>query len=77
MAKQKTFEEAIERLEEIIGLLEAGQAPLDDSLKYFEEGIGLVKLCTAKLDKAEQKITILTKQEDGEYHEQDFSETEE
>ncbi len=75
--KQKTFEEAIARLEEIIESLEDGEAPLDSSLKYFEEGIGLVKYCTGKLDDAEQKIKILVKDnQEGGYDERDFTKAE-
>lgn len=72
--KQKTFEEALLRLEEIIESLEDGKTPLDDSLKYYEEGIGLVKYCTGKLDSAEQKIKKLVKNQEGGYDEQDITE---
>lgn len=58
--KKKTFEQAMVRLEEIVNLLERGEAPLEESLKLFEEGTGLMKQCTALLDKAEQKVTKLT-----------------
>jgi len=54
------FEEAITRLDAIVKSLEDGRAPLDSSLALFEEGVGLVKLCGAKLDAAEQKIKVLT-----------------
>ena len=60
-----TFETAIARLEEIVRLLESGNAPLDVSLGLFEEGVALVKLCNAKLDTAEQKVKILTDVGDG------------
>ncbi len=45
--------------------LDSGNAPLDKSLSLFEEGVGLVKLCSAKLDSAEQRVKILTRGEDG------------
>jgi exodeoxyribonuclease VII small subunit len=70
--KEMTFETALSRLEEIVRELENGAAPLDQSLQLFEEGVGLVKLCGNRLDEAEQKIRILTKQEDGGYEEQPF-----
>ncbi|MBR0302219.1 MAG: exodeoxyribonuclease VII small subunit [Clostridia bacterium] len=57
------FEAALARLEEIVASLERGKCELDESLSLFEEGVSLVKLCTEKLDGAEQKIRILT--EDG------------
>ena len=55
-----TFEAAMARLEEIVRMLESGNAPLDVSLTLFEEGVALVKLCNSKLDAAEQKVKILT-----------------
>ena len=63
--KQKSFEENITRLEEIVGLLEKGEAPLADSLALFEEGTKLVSACTKMLDQAEQKVVKLSKGEDG------------
>ena len=63
--RNMTFEEAIARLEEIVRALESGSAPLDESLALFEEGVGLVKLCNERLDGAEQKVRLLTKNPDG------------
>lgn len=74
--KEPTFEEALARLEEIVKELETGSAPLDQSLTMFEEGVQLVKLCGGKLDEAEQRIRILTKNGDGTYDEKPFGETE-
>ncbi len=65
MAKKFVFEEAMGRLEEIISLLEKGDAPLDQSLALFEEGASLIKKCGSALDKAEQKVTMLVRTEDG------------
>lgn len=62
--KDISFEEAVERLEKIVRMLESGSVPLDDSLVLFEEGVELVKTCNSKLDVVQQKITLLTK--DGE-----------
>lgn len=62
--KDISFEEAVERLEKIVRMLESGSVPLDDSLVLFEEGVELVKTCNIKLDAVQQKITLLTK--DGE-----------
>lgn len=58
----KTFEQAVERLEEIVKALEAGRAGLDETLRLYEEGIALVRECNEKLDGAEQKIKMLTAQ---------------
>ena len=71
--KEKTFEEAMSRLEEIVRSLDGGTAGLDDSLGLFEEGIALVKFCNSKLDTAEQKIKILIGAPDGTLEEKDFS----
>ena len=57
--KKPSFEEALGRLEEIVGLLERGECGLDQSLKLFEEGAGLAGLCEEMLDKAEQKVNLL------------------
>ena len=67
-----TFETAIARLEEIVRMLESGNAPLDKSLAMFEEGVALVKLCNSRLDTAEQKVKILTASGDGTLTEQDM-----
>ena len=74
--KEYTFESAMERLEQIVRALEGGQTNLEESLAAFEEGIGLVKLCTAKLDAAEQRVKILLADASGEYREADFQKTE-
>ena len=61
----KTFEENMARLEEIVTLLEKGDAQLGDSLKLFEEGTKLVDTCRKELDKAEQQVVKLMKGSDG------------
>ena len=71
--KEKTFEEAMSRLEEIVRALDGGTAGLDDSLGLFEEGIALVKLCNTKLEGAEQKVKLLAKGEGGDLVETDFA----
>ena len=66
MAEKKlTFEQAMARLEEIVRRLEAGESPLDESMALFEEGAKLAAQCSAMLDKAEQKVTKLTRQRDA------------
>jgi len=66
MKEEMTFEMAMARLEEIVKLLERGDAPLDTSLKLFEEGTMLIRRCGEYLDKAEQKVVKLMKSETGE-----------
>lgn len=56
---EPTFEEALERLKEVVRQLEKGEATLEESLKLFEEGISLVRICNSQLEKAEAKIRIL------------------
>ncbi len=73
---EKSFEENITRLEEIVGLLERGDAPLQGSLDLFEEGTALVGACAALLDRAEQKVVKLQKGPDGEPVELPFAEEE-
>ncbi len=70
--KELAFEEALSRLEEIVRALDGGAAPLDESLALFEEGVRLVKLCSAKLDGAEQRVKILVRSEDGAVSEEDL-----
>ena len=69
--KEIAFEEAIERLEKIVATLENGKAPLDESLRAFEEGVALINICKKQLDEAEQKVKILTEQ-GGKKDEKDF-----
>ncbi|WP_394273187.1 exodeoxyribonuclease VII small subunit [Butyricicoccus sp.] len=57
-----TFEQAMKRLEEIVTQLEAGEAPLDKSMALFEEGTKLSAYLSGLLDRAEQKVTMVTTQ---------------
>ena len=65
MAEKITFEAAVTRLDEIVRLLERGEVSVEESLKLFEEGASLMKKCSVILDKAEQKVTLIMKGEDG------------
>ena len=69
---KKTFEQSLARLEEIVRLLEKGDAPLAESLGLFEEGAGLIRACGELLDDAEQKVVQLKKGADGEPEEHPF-----
>ncbi len=57
--KTKSFEEAMQRLEEIVRQMETGDVPLEKSLQLFEEGVKLSRLCHERLNEAEKKITLL------------------
>jgi exodeoxyribonuclease VII small subunit len=59
------FEDALDRLEDIINNLQDGNLPLEESLKKFEEGVSLVRMCQKKLDDAETKVSLLIKDEKG------------
>jgi len=58
MAKEK-FEEAMAKLEALVRKMETGDLTLEESLKAFEEGIRLSRLCAARLDDAERRVEIL------------------
>lgn len=66
-----TFEQALARLEQIVRSLEGGNVPLEDLISLFDEGTSLVKLCTERLDKAEEKVKLL-QMKDGILTEEDF-----
>ncbi|MBI3357036.1 MAG: exodeoxyribonuclease VII small subunit [Nitrospirae bacterium] len=59
------FEQAMARLEVIVGELEKGDLPLDESLKIFEEGIRLSKNCLKVLEEAERKVEVLVQDKNG------------
>ena len=63
--EQMTFEQALRRVEQIVHDLETGEAPLEQSMKLYEEAAALVRFCTVTLDDAKQKIVKLKKGEDG------------
>jgi len=64
MAEEK-FEEALEKLEELVRKMESGDLTLDESLKAFEEGIRLSRLCAQKIDEAERRVETLIKTQEG------------
>jgi len=59
--KEVKFEDALKKLERIVGELEGGELPLDDSLKKYEEGVGLVRVCSQRLEQVERRVEVLTK----------------
>lgn len=58
------FEESIKELTNIVGKIEQGQIPLQDSLEQYEKGMALIKHCRAILQKAEKRIEKITESED-------------
>jgi len=59
------FEDALQRLERIVDALEAGNLGLEESLKVFEEGVGLARRCAKDLEEAEKRVELLTRDESG------------
>ena len=77
MEENNSFEEKMKKLEEIAIELEKGDLDLDSSVAKFEEGMKLSKQCSQMLEKAEKKITMLIKGENGELAEENFVQNEE
>ncbi len=62
-----TFEETLRRLEEIVNQLEEGDVPLEESLRLYEEGIGLSRICAQRLAQSEVKLKRLGKDLEGSF----------
>ncbi len=67
------FEQSLERLDIIVKLLESGNAPLEESMKLYEEGIALVRACNSALERTEAKIKLLQNGENGNFAAVPFS----
>ncbi len=67
------FEEALSKLEAIVQQLEAGDLPLEESLKLYEEGVRLSRACSDRLQAAERRIEILERARDGSLRELPFA----
>lgn len=65
MTKTRTFEESMERLDEILEILEANDQPLDETIQLFEEGLKLAESCDKQLSGFEKKVQELTKKKPG------------
>ena len=68
-----TFESAMQRLEQIVWALERGDAPLEESLKLFQEGTELVRRCQTLLDNAELQVKKVMTAADGSPVMEDFN----
>lgn len=60
-----SFEEALARLESLVQRLDAGDLPLEEALRAFEEGVALTRQCGARLEQAEQRIALLVREGDA------------
>lgn len=74
--KSKTFEESMNRLEQIVRAMERGDVPLEESLKLFQEGTELVQTCTKLLDDAQLQIKKVMTAADGSPVMEDFADEE-
>lgn len=61
----QTFEESLADLQDVLRKLEDGETGLEDALACYENGIGLLRRCYGQLREAEQRILLLTGEEDG------------
>ena len=77
MQETESFEEKMKKLEEIATELEKGELDLDTSVSKFEEGMKISKECNEMLEKAEKKITMLIKGDNGKLAEENFVQNEE
>lgn len=62
-SQQLNFEQALAELHGLVEKMEQGGLPLQESLQYFERGVGLIRHCQQELAAAEQKVKILTEQQ--------------
>ena len=69
---EKSFETSLAELELIVGKLEDGDLPLEDSLELFEKGIKLSRECRMRLTNAERRIEILMKNAGGDLVAEEF-----
>jgi exodeoxyribonuclease VII small subunit len=74
MSDKKTFEENMQRLEQIVRAMERGDVPLEESLKLFQEGTALVESCGKLLDEAELQVKKIAVAADGTPVEEPFTE---
>ena len=68
-----TFEESMQRLEQIVRTMERGDVPLEESLKLFQEGTKLVECCGKLLDEAELQVKKIVTDEQGNPLEEEFT----
>ncbi len=69
---EKSFEDAMEELENIVKTLQNGELTLDQSMEQFKNGISLANACNKKLKNAEESIKLLVENLDNSVTEEDF-----
>ena len=72
MKEKIKFEEAMKLLEDAVRLLESGTLSLDESISKYEEAVKYIRICNESLEKAEQKVKILTEGPDGTIYDRPF-----
>ena len=75
--KEKSFEESLEEVEQIVARLEGGDIPLAESLELYERGISALRRCHELLDRVEQRIQTLSRDKDNLFRTSDFRSDEE
>lgn len=68
MSEQKnqvTFEASLKKLEQMVAFLEKGEAPIEEQLKTFEQGVSLSRECLKELDSIEKKVQLLLENDKG------------
>jgi exodeoxyribonuclease VII small subunit len=70
---KERFEDTFKKLESIVNKLENGDLSLEESLKLFEEGTRLSRLCSQKLNEVQKKVELLLKTDEGGYQAQPFA----
>ena len=63
--ENRSFEEMLARLDEIVRTLEKGEVALEQSMALYTEGAELIRLCTSRLNEAEQTVVKMQKNADG------------
>ncbi len=61
----QSFESALERIEQIAAQMEAGDLPLDELVRIYEEGLRLVRFCSERLEDAEKRLMVITRDATG------------
>ena len=71
-SRNKTFEESMQRLEQIVRAMERGDVALEESLKLFQEGTELIRSCNQLLDEAQLQVKKIMTAPDGSPVEEEF-----
>lgn len=73
MSEKPSFEQNLQRLEQIVRAMERGEVALDEALKLFQEGTELVRNCTKLLDEAQLRVNLILEDNQGQPVQEDFT----